>query len=231
MVLKCAFPGCPNREKPAEIRQSLLPRSSGEMLSFHNFPLNDGERLTSWLLAVERDVDLPIRYAKQMRVCSEHFSLDDFKPLNGTRRFLKATAVPILKPRVQSGFFKSFTISAETSRNRDKAGGVELKQEEESTDPTSTESLDSVSNAGGRRRILQRMIVKICSVDLIEIRKPTAEEQFEEEDDCEDDDADSVDFCFVKDTDDEDFLPSGLWVSREWLSNVQVLPFSQTIRK
>lgn len=97
MVLKCAFPGCLNREKPARVRKSALPTPPDDRLTFHTFPLNDPERLTLWLLAVQRDVDLPLRYVKQMKLCSEHFSPDDFRPgLGKIRRFLKSTAVPSL---------------------------------------------------------------------------------------------------------------------------------------
>ncbi|XP_052440707.1 zinc finger MYM-type protein 4 isoform X2 [Carassius gibelio] len=97
MVLKCACPGCPNREKQAKIRKSLLPTPTDDRLTFHGFPVNDPQRLRRWLLAVQRDVDFPLRYVNQMRLCSEHFSPDDFKPGQGKmRRFLKSTAVPSL---------------------------------------------------------------------------------------------------------------------------------------
>lgn len=98
MVLKCAYPGCPNREKPASVRTIELPKekSSKEILSFHRFPVDDSKRLKLWLLAVHRDVNFPLRYVKQMRLCSVHFPPDDFKPSKVTRRYLKSTAVPTL---------------------------------------------------------------------------------------------------------------------------------------
>ncbi|XDV34446.1 hypothetical protein PO909_004604 [Leuciscus waleckii] len=43
MVLKCAFPGCPNREKPTRRRKSALPMPQNEWLTFHTFPSNDRE--------------------------------------------------------------------------------------------------------------------------------------------------------------------------------------------
>uniref|UniRef100_A0A673H3R2 THAP-type domain-containing protein n=1 Tax=Sinocyclocheilus rhinocerous TaxID=307959 RepID=A0A673H3R2_9TELE len=97
MVLKCACPGCPNREKPAKVRKSALPTPTDDRLTFHTFPVNDPKRLRRWLLAVQRDVDFPLRYVSQMRLCSEHFSPDDFKTGPGKiRRLLKSTAVPSL---------------------------------------------------------------------------------------------------------------------------------------
>ncbi|XDV41373.1 hypothetical protein PO909_010253 [Leuciscus waleckii] len=44
MVLKCAFPLCPNHEKPTRKRKSALPMLQNEWLNFHTFPSNDRER-------------------------------------------------------------------------------------------------------------------------------------------------------------------------------------------
>ncbi|KTG35827.1 hypothetical protein cypCar_00003562 [Cyprinus carpio] len=62
MVLKCACPGCPNRQKPVRIRKSALATPRDDRLTFHGFPVNDPRRLRRWLLAVQRDVDFPLRY-------------------------------------------------------------------------------------------------------------------------------------------------------------------------
>uniref|UniRef100_A0A9J8CDJ3 THAP-type domain-containing protein n=1 Tax=Cyprinus carpio carpio TaxID=630221 RepID=A0A9J8CDJ3_CYPCA len=56
MVRKCAFPGCPNREKLTNKRKGALTLPQNEWLTFHRFPSNDRERLNLWLLAVQRDV-------------------------------------------------------------------------------------------------------------------------------------------------------------------------------
>ena len=40
-VLKCAFTGCLNREKPRRKRKSALPMPQNEWLTFHTFPSND----------------------------------------------------------------------------------------------------------------------------------------------------------------------------------------------
>lgn len=95
MVRKCAFPGCPNREKITSKRKGALTLPQNERLTFHRFPSNDRERMNLWLLAVQRDVNLPINFVKHMRLCSEHFSPDDFKSVQ-QKRLLKSTAVPNL---------------------------------------------------------------------------------------------------------------------------------------
>uniref|UniRef100_A0A8C2EIR4 THAP-type domain-containing protein n=2 Tax=Cyprinus carpio TaxID=7962 RepID=A0A8C2EIR4_CYPCA len=95
MVRKCAFPGCPNREKLTSKRKGALTLPQNERLTFHRFPSNDRERLNLWLLAVQRDVNLPINFVKHMKLCSEHFSPDDFKSVQ-QKRLLKSTAVPNL---------------------------------------------------------------------------------------------------------------------------------------
>ncbi|KAK2891298.1 hypothetical protein Q8A67_013941 [Cirrhinus molitorella] len=95
MVRMCAFPGCSNRQKAVRLRPR--PLSPEERLTFHRFPLNDPERLKLWLLAVHRDASLPIQSLEVLRLCSQHFSRDDFKSDEGNaRRYLKSTAVPVL---------------------------------------------------------------------------------------------------------------------------------------
>ena len=41
MVLKCAIPGCPNREKPTRKHKNALPMPHNEWLAFHTFPSYD----------------------------------------------------------------------------------------------------------------------------------------------------------------------------------------------
>lgn len=100
MVRMCAFPGCFNRQKAVRLRPR--PVSPEERLTFHRFPLNDPERLKLWLLAVHRDASLPVQSLDVLRLCSEHFSRDDFKSDEGNaRRYLKSTAVPVLFSRTE----------------------------------------------------------------------------------------------------------------------------------
>jgi len=103
MVRMCAFPGCFNRQKAVRLRPRAL--SPGERLTFHRFPLNDPERLRLWLLAVQRDTSLPIQSLEVLRLCSDHFSRDDFKSDEGNvRRYLKSTAVPLLFLKIEVGY-------------------------------------------------------------------------------------------------------------------------------
>lgn len=92
MVRVCAFPGCFNQEKSLRLRQwaSMQEKS----LTFHTLPLNDVKRLNLWLLALRRDSSSPIQSVRGLRVCSEHFSPDDFSVAKGINRRLKSTAVP-----------------------------------------------------------------------------------------------------------------------------------------
>uniref|UniRef100_A0A673MLX5 THAP-type domain-containing protein n=1 Tax=Sinocyclocheilus rhinocerous TaxID=307959 RepID=A0A673MLX5_9TELE len=94
MVRMCAFPGCFNRQKAVRLRPR--PLSPEERLTFHRFPLNDPQRLRLWLLAVHRDTSLPVQSLEVLRLCSQHFSRDDFRSDKGNvRRYLKSTAVPV----------------------------------------------------------------------------------------------------------------------------------------
>ncbi|XP_073677020.1 THAP domain-containing protein 1-like [Garra rufa] len=101
MVRMCAFPGCFNRQKAVRLRPR--PLSPEERLTFHRFPLNDPERLKLWLLAVQRDACSPVQSLEVLRLCSQHFSKDDFKSDEGNaRRYLKSTAVPVLVLKTES---------------------------------------------------------------------------------------------------------------------------------
>ncbi|XP_077067125.1 FAD synthase isoform X1 [Siphateles boraxobius] len=92
MVRVCAFPGCFNQEKSLRLRQWASMQE--ESLTFHTLPLNDVKRLNRWLLALRRDSGSPIQSVRGLRVCSEHFSPNDFSVAKGNQRRLKSTAVP-----------------------------------------------------------------------------------------------------------------------------------------
>ncbi|KAJ8278414.1 hypothetical protein GJAV_G00087360 [Gymnothorax javanicus] len=72
--------------------------SRDEPVAFHRLPLRDPERLRLWLSAAGLDVDSPVKSLRAVRVCSEHFSPDDYRlkdpggEVNSQR--LKSTAVP-----------------------------------------------------------------------------------------------------------------------------------------
>ncbi|XP_067304884.1 FAD synthase isoform X1 [Pseudorasbora parva] len=96
MVRVCAYPGCFNQEKSLRLRQWASMQE--ESLTFHTLPLHDVQRLNQWLLALRRDRS-PIQSIRGLRVCSEHFSPDDFSVAKGNKRRLKSTAVPKLLVR------------------------------------------------------------------------------------------------------------------------------------
>lgn len=91
MVLTCAYPGCRNLFKSVRLRAST---QTGK-LTFHRFPTYEPDRLHLWLLALQMDVTTPMRLLKVWRVCSEHFSPDDFKTISGNQVLLKSSAVPM----------------------------------------------------------------------------------------------------------------------------------------
>eukprot|EP00795_Rhopilema_esculentum_P007394 gene7394-13147_t len=64
-----------------------------EDISFHCFPLNDKKRLNIWITKMKQDPRF-FTIRKHMKICSVHFSKNDFiDPLAKVKR-LKATAVP-----------------------------------------------------------------------------------------------------------------------------------------
>ena len=67
MVHVCSFPGCDTR----------MRKSNPE--TFHRLPLRESN-LKQWLVVLQFDVGTPIPTlkAKDYRVCSRHFDLDDF---------------------------------------------------------------------------------------------------------------------------------------------------------
>ncbi|XP_038134470.1 peroxynitrite isomerase THAP4-like [Cyprinodon tularosa] len=85
MVRVCSYPGCFNQMK----RQCGITHS----VTFHKLPLRDPERLNLWLIALRKD--LRTANVDSLRVCSEHFSADDFRTCKG-RALLKSTAVPMV---------------------------------------------------------------------------------------------------------------------------------------
>ncbi|KAK7166547.1 hypothetical protein R3I93_006338 [Phoxinus phoxinus] len=87
MVRACAFPNCSNRMK-----RYLC-------LSFHRLPLRNREILHLWLVALQLDVQTPLKTlrVRDYRVCSEHFDEDDFTEKSVKSRHLKANAFPKAK--------------------------------------------------------------------------------------------------------------------------------------
>lgn len=102
----CIVPGC-----------TLYKQSKAEGAIFHSFPLKDVERCRKWLMAIghaKYGVDTAVDRMKSLRVCSKHFTDDDYKrdlqaellKIKG-RRKLKDTAVPSVFPWTEANVKKA----------------------------------------------------------------------------------------------------------------------------
>ncbi|XP_031343952.1 uncharacterized protein LOC116171320 isoform X1 [Photinus pyralis] len=90
------------------------PYVKGSSISFHGFPKNQDSR-SLWLQACK----LPGTIPKQAKLCSKHFTIEDFQVYNTTgSRLLKSTAVPsqnmtrIVKSSKSFQLGKSFIFSS-----------------------------------------------------------------------------------------------------------------------
>uniref|UniRef100_A0A671L7P3 THAP domain-containing protein 1 n=1 Tax=Sinocyclocheilus anshuiensis TaxID=1608454 RepID=A0A671L7P3_9TELE len=96
MVLTCAYPDCSNRLKTKRLRS--LARTHSGVVTFHVFPTSEPARLKLWLIALRLDINTPINALKLLRVCSDHFSPDDFTYPGEDHVRLKPSAVPMVFP-------------------------------------------------------------------------------------------------------------------------------------
>lgn len=112
MVLNCAYPGCLNLFKKERLRS--YSSSHGGKLTFHRFPTLEPGRLLLWRAALGMDPDTPMRSLRVWRICSEHFSPEDFRAVNGNKVLLKASAVPRVYSRPAPG---SAAESAQPARD------------------------------------------------------------------------------------------------------------------
>uniref|UniRef100_A0A672L426 THAP domain-containing protein 1 n=1 Tax=Sinocyclocheilus grahami TaxID=75366 RepID=A0A672L426_SINGR len=68
------------------------------LCNFHVFPTSEPARLKLWLIALWLDINTPINALKLLRVCSDHFSPDDFTYPGEHHVRLKPSAVPMVFP-------------------------------------------------------------------------------------------------------------------------------------
>uniref|UniRef100_A0A3Q1ARS0 THAP domain-containing protein 1 n=1 Tax=Amphiprion ocellaris TaxID=80972 RepID=A0A3Q1ARS0_AMPOC len=80
----CDYPGCSNKDVP------------GSCHGFHRFPVTDVALRELWLVALGFKLDTKLAKMKKLRVCSAHFSEEDYVSCPGHRkkRDLKRSAVP-----------------------------------------------------------------------------------------------------------------------------------------
>ncbi|XP_016298822.1 zinc finger MYM-type protein 4-like isoform X2 [Sinocyclocheilus anshuiensis] len=130
MVLTCAYPGCRNLFKSVRLRAST---HTGK-LTFHRFPTFEPDRLHLWLLALQMDIDTPMRLLKVWRVCSEHFSPDDFKAISGNQVLLKSSAVPMfVSQQAEETVIEPDALSADNSWDLEEDDEVYYADDFEST--------------------------------------------------------------------------------------------------
>uniref|UniRef100_A0A672NSA7 THAP domain-containing protein 1 n=1 Tax=Sinocyclocheilus grahami TaxID=75366 RepID=A0A672NSA7_SINGR len=96
MVLTCAYPDCSNRLKTKRLRS--LARTHSGLVTFHVFPTSEPARLKLWLIALRLDINTPINVLKLLRVCSNHFSPDDFTYPGEDHIQLKPSIFPTSEP-------------------------------------------------------------------------------------------------------------------------------------
>ena len=90
MVRTCDYPGCNNKN------------DSDSPYIFHRFPVTDIAIRQLWLLAIGFNVETKVARIKQLRVCSAHFSKDDYvltRPAQRKKHVLKSAAVPATQVR------------------------------------------------------------------------------------------------------------------------------------
>ncbi|CAM4597167.1 unnamed protein product [Leuciscus chuanchicus] len=143
-TLATLLAGCFRKHKVLRLRE---PPSTGDgRLTFHQFPVNDPERLKLWLLAVRWDVKTPMAKIERSRLCSEHFSCEDYEPEKGKpRRLLKSSAVPVLfqpnEVKRSFGFKQAGITPVETStssgNNTEEMEFIREENEEDMSDPQS----------------------------------------------------------------------------------------------
>ena len=119
----CCVPLC--RHSSAE--NALRVRSGLPRLSFHSFPniVKEKARAQQWISKIRRDPGPDFVINQNTKVCSEHFTADDYsgKDPGAARRVLKKTAIPSLFPwNSDKGFQR-------TTHNSNKTDSTQLSIE------------------------------------------------------------------------------------------------------
>ena len=78
MGVRCIVKSCDNKQgRP------------GNTMMFHRCPTKNADRLSQWLLALDMDPNTPVATFKTHRVCSEHFTEDDYEKMELATRTMK----------------------------------------------------------------------------------------------------------------------------------------------
>ena len=72
MGVRCIVKSCDNKQgRP------------GNTMTLHRIPTKNADLMNQWLLALDIDPNTPVDIIKDYRVCSEHFTEDDYFEKNG----------------------------------------------------------------------------------------------------------------------------------------------------
>ena len=89
----CCVPLCHNSSGQQEERERL----GLSKISFHSFPKEE-KRKNEWIVKIKRDLGTNFKLTKHTKICSEHFTRDDYAAmipdLPRAKPCLKANAVP-----------------------------------------------------------------------------------------------------------------------------------------
>ncbi|XP_074547591.1 zinc finger MYM-type protein 4-like isoform X2 [Halichoeres trimaculatus] len=135
MVRFCAFPGCENKQ------------TSWTPYKFHRIPFNRNLRKL-WLVALNMDVNTPKPMLSVLRVCSQHFSPEDYRPPPPNKKdvhMLKRDAVP--KPRHEERLSRVFDEVMGLGEFADSSRGSASSSRSDGQDET--KGVDETSGAGG----------------------------------------------------------------------------------
>ncbi|XP_029284602.1 uncharacterized protein LOC115006471 isoform X2 [Cottoperca gobio] len=116
----CSVPGCKGYKKA---------RSRGVV--FHSLPTRDSERCRKWLKAIQSpkfDESTPVSKYGNIRVCSQHFKLEDYEPdiqaelmKTTPRKILKSNVIPTIFTGRQQDDLSSSVPAEDQSRTQAKS--------------------------------------------------------------------------------------------------------------
>ena len=139
----CCVPLCRHSHGEQEERKELF----NERLSFHSFPdmATDKERVQQWIAKIRRDPGINFVIHKSTKVCSKHFTPDDFTCGGGEpfapRRVLKKSAIPSVFPWSSSTSERTTTTSKLAAGEKQRSDNY-LQASSELTDEFSIELSD-----------------------------------------------------------------------------------------
>ncbi|ROL46137.1 THAP domain-containing protein 4 [Anabarilius grahami] len=169
MVLTCAYADCSNRLKTK--RLCSLTRTHSGVVTFHVFPTSEPARLKLWLIALRLDINTPINILKMMRVCSDHFSPDDFTYPGEDYVRLKTSAVPMVFPHPTEVRTRNQISLQNTSQTNVKkqSADIGLKDVPQST-PQKPMKTGDEKNTGQQDKLHKHMMLLLTSPQLSEKR-------------------------------------------------------------